>query len=120
MYTGYILHLHEETMRVCETQMPPGETNSTDSHAISKLLKSGSNKSNIKVNITNIKGKDTRSNLLVQTERICHYKNIKVLVHTIQKIGQTPRSQGQISWYPRKALVTRNTHVKYQSTSTYQ
>ena len=30
------------------------------------------------------------------------------------KVGQTPRSKGQIWWYPQKGLVTRNTHVKYE------
>ena len=35
------------------------------------------------------------------------------------KVGQTPRSRskGQIWWYPKKGLVTRNTHVKYESHS---
>ena len=34
-------------------------------------------------------------------------------------MGRTPRprSQGQKSWYPRKGFITRNTHVKYQSSS---
>ena len=36
-------------------------------------------------------------------------------------MGQTPRSrsQGPIYWYPLKGLITRDTHVKYQSSSSY-
>ena len=36
-------------------------------------------------------------------------------------MGQTQRSrsQDQKLWYPRKGLITRNTHVKYQSSSTH-
>ena len=36
-------------------------------------------------------------------------------------MGQTTRSrsQGKKQWYPQKGLITRNTHVKYQSSSTY-
>ena len=36
-------------------------------------------------------------------------------------MGQTPRSrsQGQKYWYPWRGLITRNTHVKYQSLSTH-
>ena len=35
--------------------------------------------------------------------------------------GHTPRSrsQGQKYWYPWKGLVTGNTHVKYESPTTY-
>ena len=38
-----------------------------------------------------------------------------------KKMGKTPmsRSQGQKLWYPRKGLITGNTHVKYQSSSTH-
>ena len=40
---------------------------------------------------------------------------------SFQRVGQTPRSRlkGQKRWYPQKGLVTRNTHVKYQSSRTY-
>ena len=34
-------------------------------------------------------------------------------------MGQTRKSQGETQWYPRKGLITRNTHVKYQSSSTH-
>ena len=36
-------------------------------------------------------------------------------------MGLTPRSrsQGQKQWYPLKGLITRNTHVKYQSSRTH-
>ena len=41
-------------------------------------------------------------------------------VKVFLKVGQTPRSRslGQKIGYPWKGLVTRNTHVKYES-STY-
>ena len=43
----------------------------------------------------------------------------KVYVKVFKKKGLTtrPMSKGQKSWYPRKALVTRITYVKYQSYS---
>ena len=36
-------------------------------------------------------------------------------------MGQTPRSrsQGKKQWYPQKGFITRNTHVKYQSSSSH-
>ena len=38
-----------------------------------------------------------------------------------KKVDQSPRSrsQGKKWWYQRKGLVTRNAHVKYQSSSTH-
>ena len=57
--------------------------------------------------------------------------NIKALALTVQtllarfkfsKMGQTPRSRSQgkkKQWYPQKGLITRNTQVKYQSSSTH-
>jgi hypothetical protein len=41
--------------------------------------------------------------------------------YSFQYIGQTPRStsQGHICKYPREGLVSRKTHVKYQSNVTF-
>ena len=41
--------------------------------------------------------------------------------YSFSKVGQSPRSRSQDKklWYPWKGLVTRNTHVKYQSPITY-
>ena len=38
-------------------------------------------------------------------------------VKVFLKVGQTSRSRslGQNFWYPRKGLVTRNVHMKYDS-----
>ena len=47
------------------------------------------------------------------------FKVINKVIVFKKKISQTPRSQGQKYWYPQKSLVTRNTHVKYQGSSTH-
>ena len=54
---------------------------------------------------------------------MCDMKALSLLVRKLRprlkflKAGQTSRSksQGQKSWYHVKGLVTRNTHVQYQS-----
>ena len=38
-------------------------------------------------------------------------------VKFFSKVGQKSRSQSQKLWYRQKGLVTRNTHVKYESLS---
>ena len=42
-------------------------------------------------------------------------------VKVFQNLGQTSRSmsQGQKLWYDVEGLVTRNTHVKYESPASY-
>ena len=82
---------------------------------------------------SNVKVKVTRSKILVPMERSCHkectYEIWKPYLFwlgsygqglSFLKVGQTSRSrsQGQNFWYPWKGLVTRNIHVKYES-STY-
>ena len=47
------------------------------------------------------------------------YSALKVManVKSFEKVGQTSRSRslGQKFWYDVKGLVSRNTHVKYES-----
>jgi hypothetical protein len=57
-------------------------------------------------------------------ERSCrspstHYSKVKAKVESLEYVGQTSKLQGQICWYPWEGLVSRNTHVKYQSPNTY-
>ena len=44
-------------------------------------------------------------------------KGLSLKVRKLSKVGQTSRSRsrGQNLWYHVKALVTRNTHVQYES-----
>ena len=46
-------------------------------------------------------------------------KEAMTKVKVFLKVGQTSRSRslGQKFWYPWKGLVTRNTHVKYESST---
>ena len=48
-----------------------------------------------------------------------HFSKVISKDNVLPKIGQTPRSrsQGQKCWCPLKGLFTRNTLVKYQSSS---
>ena len=65
-------------------------------------------------------------------EKSCHKEhtsNIKALSLTVQKlwpmlkffsnVDQRSRSHDQNVWYQWKGLVTRNTHVKYESSTSY-
>ena len=82
----------------------------------------------------NCKVKVTRLNLMVPIERSCHLAklvwNIKARALNVQKLlariicsKSGPISKvkdtGSKYWHPRKGLVTRNTHVKYESSSTH-
>ena len=79
---------------------------------------------------SNFKVKVTRSKIMVPYERSCHKEYIYAiwkLYHfwfesygqglSFSKVGQTSRSrsQGQKLWYHVKGLVTRNTHMQYES-----
>ena len=48
---------------------------------------------------------------------VSHGSEIMTKVKVFFKVGQTSRSRslGQKLWYDVKGLVTRNTHVKYES-----
>ena len=61
-------------------------------------------------------GKITRTHILMLVlflEILMWYSKAPAL------LGQTSRSksQGKTYWYPKKTLITRNTHVKHQSSS---
>ena len=79
---------------------------------------------------SNFKVKVTRSKIMAWCERSCHKEYTcevwkRCLSRFISyeqgssfwKVGQTSRSRslGQKLWYDVKGLVTRNTHVKYES-----
>ena len=55
--------------------------------------------------------------VLSQGIHMCNMKALSLLVWKFSKVGQTSRSrsQGQKLWYPVKGIVTRNTHVQYES-----
>ena len=63
--------------------------------------------------------KVTRTNILIPVGRSSH-KKCSVQYENSNIYWKTPRSRSQCKnkWYPRKGLVTSNTHVKYQSTCT--
>ena len=80
-------------------------------------------RSNFKVNVT-------RSKLIVPRERCCHKEYTCAIWKphlfwfesygqgwSFSKVGQTSRSrsQGKKLWYHVKGVITRNTHVQYES-----
>ena len=77
------------------------------------------------------KVKITRSKFSAEMGRSCHNEHLCKMSKTyylpIKKYGKVTvfnkyvkhQGQGQICWYPWKGLVTRSTHVTYQSPSTY-
>ena len=88
------------------------------------MLKFSKSRPNSKIKVTGL-------NLLVPIERYCHLEkliwNMKARALTVQKLlarimcsksGPISNVKGTGSKYWQKGLVTRNTHVKYESSST--
>ena len=68
-----------------------------------------------------VKNYGTMWKVLSQGINMCNMKALTLLVRKLWpmlkffKRRSTSRSQGQKLWYPVKGLVTRNTHVQYES-----
>ena len=79
------------------------------------------------LDMSNVMVKRFSSNKMILSQGIFIW-NMITLVHTVQKLlaslkfsksRSRSRSQGQRCQYPQKGLVTKNSHIKYQSSSTH-